>query len=182
MAVTFNAADRVGVIGGYIGGIGQILSMLGVGGGVVQPAANGNGNNCGNNCGCGNCSDNTPVSRYEQRQSDTISRLQSENAMLLADQRTDGKILELYKVIDQRFGATGQQIAQIAAEQAVVNQRVVDNMAFLSNKIDNDVSALKCYVTANYVPGVLKLPLDSICPKPQVATTTDGTATGGTGA
>lgn len=176
MAVTFNAADRVGVIGGYIGGIGQILSMLG--GGAVQPAANNN-----NNCGCGNCSDNTPVSRYEQRQSDTISRLQSENAMLLADQRTDGKILELYKVIDQRFGATGQQIAQIAAEQAVVNQRVVDNMAFLSNKIDNDVSALKCYVTANYVPGTLKLPLDSICPKPQVATTTtDGTATGGTGA
>lgn len=176
MAVTFNAADRVGVIGGYIGGIGQILSMLG--GGVVQPAANSN-----NNCGCGNCSDNTPVSRYEQRQSDTISRLQSENAMLLADQRTDGKILELYKVIDQRFGATGQQIAQIAAEQAVVNQRVVDNMAFLSNKIDNDVGALKCYVTANYVPGTLKLPLDSICPKPQVATTTtDGTTTGGTGA
>lgn len=167
MAVTFNAADRVGVIGGYIGGIGQILSMLG--GGAVQPTVN-------NNCGCGNCSDNTPVSRYEQRQSDTISRLQSENAMLLADQRTDGKILELYKVIDQRFGATGQQIAQIAAEQAVVNQRVVDNMAFLSNKIDNDVSALKCYVTANYVPGTLKLPLDSICPKPQVATTTtDGT-------
>lgn len=167
MAVTFNAADRVGVIGGYIGGIGQILSMLG--GGAVQPTVN-------NNCGCGNCSDNTPVSRYEQRQSDTISRLQSENAMLLADQRTDGKILELYKVIDQRFGTTGQQIAQIAAEQAVVNQRVVDNMAFLSNKIDNDVSALKCYVTANYVPGTLKLPLDSICPKPQVATTTtDGT-------
>lgn len=175
MAVTFNAADRVGVIGGYIGGITQILSMLG--GGAVQPAANNN-----NNCGCGNCSDNTPVSRYEQRQSDTISRLQSENAMLLADQRTDGKILELYKVIDQRFGATGQQIAQIAAEQAVVNQRVVDNMAFLSNKIDNDVSSLKCYVTANYVPGTLKLPLDSICPKPQVATTTDGTTTGGTGA
>lgn len=174
MAVTFNAADRVGVIGGYIGGITQILSMLG--GGAVQPAAN-------NNCGCGNCSDNTPVSRYEQRQSDTISRLQSENAMLLADQRTDGKILELYKVIDQRFGATGQQIAQIAAEQAVVNQRVVDNMAFLSNKIDNDVSSLKCYVVANYVPGILKMPLDSICPKPQVATTTtDGTATGGTGA
>ena len=175
MAVTFNAADRVGVIGGYIGGIGQILSMLG--GGVVQPAANSN-----NNCGYGNCNDNTPVSRYEQRQSDTISRLQSENAMLLADQRTDGKILELYKVIDQRFGATGQQIAQIAAEQAVVNQRVADNMAFLSNKIDNDVSALKCYVTANYVPGTLKLPLDSICPKPQVATTTDGAASGGTGA
>ena len=165
MAVTFNAADRVGVIGGYIGGIGQILSMLG--GGVAQPTANGN-----NNCGCGNCSDNTPVSRYEQRQSDTISRLQSENAMLLADQRTDGKILELYKVIDQRFGTTGQQIAQIAAQQAVVNQQVADNMAFLTSKINNDVASLKCYVDANFVPGVLKMPLDSICPKPQAATAT----------
>ena len=120
MAVTFNAADRVGVIGGYIGGITQILSMLG--GGVAQPAANNNNHGCG----CGNCSDNTPVSRYEQRQGETIARLQSENAMLLADQRTDGKILELYKVIDQRFGATGQQIAQIAAQQAVVNQQVAD--------------------------------------------------------
>ena len=165
MAVTFNAADRVGVIGGYIGGIGQILSMLG--GGVAQPTANGN-----NNCGCGNCSDNTPVSRYEQRQSDTISRLQSENAMLLADQRTDGKILELYKVIDQRFGTTGQQIVQIAAQQAVVNQQVADNMAFLTSKINNDVASLKCYVDANFVPGVLKMPLDSICPKPQAATAT----------
>lgn len=174
MAVTFNAADRVGVIGGYIGGITQILSMLG--GGAVQPTAN-------NNCGCGNCSDNTPVSRYEQRQSDTISRLQSENAMLLADQRTDSKILELYKVIDQRFGTTGQQIAQIAAQQAVVNQQVADNMAFLTSKIDNDVSALKCYVDANFVPGVLKMPLDSICPKPQVATTTtNGTTSGRAGA
>lgn len=170
MAVTFNAADRVGVIGGYIGGIGQILSMLG--GGVAQPAANGNGNSCGNNCGCGNCSDNAAVSRYEQRQSEAIARLQSENAMLLADQRTDGKILELYKVIDQRFGATGQQIAQIAAQQAVVNQQVADNMAFLTSKIDNDVASLKCYVDANFVPGVLKMPLDSICPKPQAATAT----------
>lgn len=166
MAVTFTAADRVGTIGGYIGGIGQILSMLG--GGVAQPAANGNGNSCG----CGNCSDNTAVSRYEQRQSEAIARLQSENAMLLADQRTDGKILELYKVIDQRFGATGQQIAQIAAQQAVVNQQVADNMAFLTSKIDNDVASLKCYVDANFVPGVLKMPLDSICPKPQAATAT----------
>ena len=166
MAVTFTAADRVGTIGGYIGGIGQILSMLG--GGVVQPAANGNGNSCG----CGNCSDNAAVSRYEQRQSEAIARLQSENAMLLADQRTDGKILELYKVIDQRFGATGQQIAQIAAQQAVVNQQVADNMAFLTSKIDNDVASLKCYVDANFVPGVLKMPLDSICPKPQAATAT----------
>lgn len=165
MAVTFNAADRVGVIGGYIGGIGQILSMLG--GGVAQPAANSN-----NNCGCGNCSDNTPVSRYEQRQSEAIARLQSENAMLLGDQRTDSKILELYKVIDQRFGATGQQIAQIAAQQAVVNQQVADNMAFLTSKINNDVASLKCYVDANFVPGVLKMPLDSICPKPQAATAT----------
>lgn len=172
MAVTFTAADRVGTIGGYIGGIGQILSMLGLGGGVAQPAANGNGNSCGNNCGCGNCSDNAAVSRYEQRQSETIARLQSENAMLLGDQRTDSKILELYKVIDQRFGATGQQIAQIAAQQAVVNQQVADNMAFLTSKIDTTAASLKCYVDANFVPGVLKMPLDSICPKPQAATAT----------
>lgn len=99
MAVTFNAADRVGVIGGYIGGIGQILSMLG--GGVAQPAANNNGNH---GCGCGSCSDNTPVSRYEQRQGETISRLQSENAMLLADtgetQRVFDRMLE-----DSRVGS-----------------------------------------------------------------------------
>lgn len=29
MAVNFNAADRVGVIGGYIGGIGQLLNWAG---------------------------------------------------------------------------------------------------------------------------------------------------------
>lgn len=43
MAVNFTAADRVGVVGGYIGGIGQLLGMI--------PGLFG-----GANCGAGVCS------------------------------------------------------------------------------------------------------------------------------
>ena len=165
MAVTFNAADRVGVVGGYIGGIGQILQMLG--GGV--PAGN------WTNTGCGSCSENTAVNRFELQQEQTISRLQSERDMLLSDQRNDGKMLDLYKYFDGKLGETNRELANIAANQAVINQRVTDNLAFLDSKIDSSKKEVLCYVNGNFVPGKLVMPLDSICPAAQPASTTTAT-------
>lgn len=162
MAVNFTAADRVGSIGGYMGGISALAGMLGFGG-------------CnGYNSGC--CSENTPVTRYEQEQSDEISKLRSERDSLLISQQTDAKILEVWKEIDKRSSATGQEIASLAANQAVINQKVTDNLAFIDQKIDNTKKEILCYVNATFVPGKLVMPLDAICPAAQPASTTPTTA------
>ncbi len=160
MAINFTAADRVGAIGGYIGGIGQILGTLGatLGGGASGAV----------------CSENTPVSRYELEQEGRIAELRSERDALVLGKETDSKILDLYKAMDQRFSALGQELAQLAANQAVVNQKVTDNLAFVDSKIDATKKETLCYVNATFVPGKLVMPLDSICPPAQAAT---GTAT-----
>lgn len=161
MAVNFTAADRVGVVGGYIGGIGQLLGMLPViTGGTAQAAQV--------------CSENTPVTRYELAQEGKIAELRSERDALVLGKETDSKILDLYKAMDQRFGALGQELAQLAANQAVINQKVTDNLAFVDSKIDATKKETLCYVNATFVPGKLVMPLDSICPPAQAAT---GTAT-----
>lgn len=176
MAVTFSAADRVGVVGGYIGGIGQILQFLG--GGMAPANANTNNGNgrCNGNCN-ENCSENTMVNRFELQQEQIISRLQSERDMLLADQRNDGKMLDLYKYFEGKLAETNKVLAEVAGNQAVINQRVTDNLAFLDTKIASAKAEVLCYVNGNFVPGKLVMPLDSICPAAQPATATTTTTT-----
>lgn len=123
------------------------------------------------------CSENTMVSRYELEQERKISQLQSEKDMLLSDSRTDKKILELYQYIEQqftkdrentsaRFTETGRTIADLAANQAVINQRVTDNLSFVDSKIDNSVAALYKEIECKTLPLEKKVPLSSICPQP----------------
>ena len=108
MAVNFTAADRVGVVGGYIGGISALLN------GMLF-----NNPNCGtayNMNGC--CSENTPVSRFELEQEQKIMELTSRNSLL-----------------------ESENINQVAAAQAVTNQKLTDDMAFIRNDFDNKLSA-----------------------------------------
>lgn len=161
-----NAGLTTGVIGTALGvlngGLGNLL-------GGVNPAAV--------------CSENTPVSRYELEQAEKINQLQSEKDALLSDQRTDGKILELYRYMEQqftkdrentsaRFTATGREIADLAANQAVVNQRVTDNLSFVDSKIGNVYKDMECGFRSLYkeiecktLPLEKKIPIDSICPE-----------------
>lgn len=130
MAVNFTAADRVGSIGGYIGGISALAGMLGFGGC--------NGYNMG---GC--CSENTPVSRFELEQENRIAKLESEKALLEAENGTDAKMLEMYKYVDSRLNAQEQQMAQIAAAQAVTNQKLADDVKFFQHDLDAKIAAEK---------------------------------------
>ena len=102
-----------------------------------------------------------------------IAELRSERDALVLGKETDGKILDLYKAMDQRYSALSQEFAQLAANQAVINQKVTDNLAFIDSKIDAAKKETLCYVNATFVPGKLVMPLDSICPPAQAA----GTAT-----
>lgn len=175
------ASKGVANAGLTTGIIGTALGLLN--GGLGNNFMN-NGNNCGYNgynsyngqCG-GMCSENTPVSRYELEQERKISQLQSEKDMLLSDNKTDAKILELYKYIEQqftkdrenvsaRFTETGRTIADLAANQAVINQRVTDNLSFVDSKIDNEVKALYKEIECKTLPLEKKVPLTSICPQP----------------
>ena len=83
---TFTAADRVGSVGGYIGGISALSGILNniVGG-------------MGAMSGCGN-SGNMPISRYEATLLQENAAKDSEIAILKADKYTDEKLTEdVYK-------------------------------------------------------------------------------------
>lgn len=116
----------------------------------------------------------------------TISALESKIAKLEAEKYTDGVGIDLYKEIvaksnaeDAKINANYVELAKAIADldkrAAVERQQTIDNFAFLNNKIDNCKQEVMCYVNGNFVPGKLVMPLDSICPPAQPATTTPTT-------
>lgn len=155
MAVTFTTADRVGSIGGYIGGITSLLGMLGSGGAMVA----------------GSSADLD----HRFAQAERISTLIGERDMLLSDQRNDGKMLELYKYLDAKDKAQSEALAEFKAHQAVVNAQVSANIAVAQS----DIARLRATVG-----GLTKtvIPIDNICPEPAVATPTAATGGGGASA
>ena len=116
----------------------------------------------------------------------TISALESKIAKLESERYTDGIGIELYKEIIKESNANDNKIqanyierakavADLDKRAAVERQQTVDNFAFLNNRIDNCKQEVMCYVNATFVPGKLVMPLDSICPPAQPATTTPTT-------
>lgn len=91
-------------------------------------------------CG-GECSENTPAMRFDLEQSERISEKQARIDQLETSREIDSKILELYRHVDERFRQTGESIAQIAAAQAVTNQRVSDDLKFVQADLDNKIAA-----------------------------------------
>lgn len=91
-------------------------------------------------CG-GECSENTPVTRFDLEQAEKIAEKQARIDQLETSQEIDAKILDLYRLVDERFRQTGESIAQIAAAQAVTNQRVSDDLKFVQADIDNKIAA-----------------------------------------
>lgn len=144
-----NAALTTGIIGtaaaALNGSLGNILGGFMNNGNAVNTAllaamAANNGTLGGCHCN-GGCSENQPVNRYELAQEQRIAALESQNALLRADQNTDRKILEVYKNVEERLNATNRELAQIAAAQAVTNQRLTDDMRFIKADLDNKIAA-----------------------------------------
>lgn len=142
------AALTTGIIGtaaaALNGGLGNILGGFMNNGNAVNTAllaamAANNGVLGGCNCN-NNCSDNQPVNRYELAQEQRIAALESQNALLQADKNTDAKILDVYKNIETRLNATNQQLAQLAAAQAVTNQKLADDMRFIQSDLDSKIA------------------------------------------
>lgn len=119
MALNFTAADRVGGIGGYIGGIATLLSMAG--------GINANG-----------CSEGDHVvNRYEAGQSAEIAALKADIKLRDANTYTDKKMLDLYQYMDSRLRGVEGQISA----QAVVNAQITANISCMQNAL-NTLSGL----------------------------------------
>lgn len=74
------------------------------------------------------CSENTPVTRWDLQQSQEMQDLKSENALLKADKYTDQKIVEAYKDLQGQIKDVAAEVrankdaqAEINREQAVYN-------------------------------------------------------------
>lgn len=163
------ASQGVGVSGLTLGIIGTSLALL-----------NGGNNGCGcnggsllsnlfgrgGNCGCASTSHDTRIigaleaelaKEKAERYADSIGIATFKEAKAMSD-KNDAQIQANYKEL-------AQFVAQLDKQIAVDKQATQDNFAFLNNRIDEKARELRCYVDATFVPGVLKMPLDSICPE-----------------
>ena len=147
-------------LGLAIPGTVALVNQLTGGNGLFGGLLNGGNNNCQN----------------------IISALESELAREKAERYADSIGIATFKEaqtmvekVQNSVTQLAQYVALLDKNQAVENQRITDNFAFLNNKIDTTDSATRCYVNATFVPGKLVMPLDSICPAAQPAS---GTANG----
>ena len=146
-------------LGLAIPGTVALVNQLTGGNGLFGGVLNGGNNNCQN----------------------IISALESELAREKAERYADSIGIATFKESQQmvdKLQGTVTQLAQFVAEldkkQAVESQRIIDNFAFLNNKIDESNKSMRCYVDATFVPGKLVMPLDSICPAAQPASGSTG--------
>ena len=143
MAVNFTAADRIGGIGGYIGGISALLNggILGGMGGQV-------------------CGDNMPISRYEASMMNQLSEKDSKISLLEADKYTDQKIVEAYKDLAGQISALSEKVQHNKDEQYGINL----NQAVLNGTTGAAISCIQGQIAQ--LQGLTKVvvPNSSVCP------------------
>lgn len=133
MALNFTAADRVGGIGGYIGGIATLLNMAG----GIAPANSGSDND-------------HVVSRYEAAQSAEIAALKADNKLRDANTRTDEKMLEVYKYVDGRLRGIESQLC----DQRVYNATNNATINCIANQVNQLLGMTKIVIPNSSVcPG-----------------------------
>lgn len=156
--VSFTAADRVGSIGGYIGGIATLLGGLG---------------------GLTGCQGGDYVSKEAFEMQTKLTAAEKENAILAADLSSEKKMVEVYNAATNRINTVREelsgrildlerQVASNAAAQGVINCSVQSGLAVANSQIAQLMS-----LTA------LRIPNTSVCPgwgavkvTPEITTTT----------
>ena len=149
-----------------VAGAGLGLGIAGTALGLMA----GNGG-LGNLFGTGNCGCNEDhfVNRYEAAQSARIAELETEVKLRDSNIYTDGKILELYKYVDGKFGCIESELCQ----QRVFNATNTSAIGCLNAQIAQLMALTKTVI-----------PADNICPQPmpQYNSWTAPTATAAAGA
>lgn len=144
---TFTVADRVGSIGGYVGGISALSGML--------------GNILGGGTGCYNaCPDNQPISRYDAAIMQELTAKDSKIALLEADKYTDEKLTEVYKDLNAQVSALKAQIQANKDEQYQINLQQATY-----NGVNNaTISCMQNQITQLMSLTKLVVPNASVCP------------------
>ena len=150
MAVNFNAADRVGVIGGYIGGIGQLLNWAG---GMCPNPAGAN---------CVSAVEDRCVTRHEL---DLIREIQNKDAALSianSENYTDKKLTEVYAALANRDKDINAKIDANYREQAAIN------LTQATYNASNNAAIACMQNQINVLVGMTKtvIPDANICPAP----------------
>ena len=150
MAVNFNAADRVGVIGGYIGGIGQLLNWAG--GMCPNPAG----------VNCVSAVEDRCVTRHEL---DLIREIQNKDAALSianSENYTDKKLTEVYAALANRDKDINAKIDANYREQAAIN------LTQATYNASNNAAIACMQNQINVLVGMTKtvIPDANICPAP----------------
>lgn len=114
----------------------------------------------------GNCND-ALVSRYELSQANRIAELETEVKLRDSNIYTDGKILELYKYVDGKFGGVEAQLC----EQRVYNATNTAAIACIQGQVAQLMGLTK-----------LVVPNTSVCPGWGNVTVTPATTTTAAGA
>lgn len=138
MAINFTAADRVGGIGGYIGGIATLLGGNGINGLLGNPRA-------------GECESDHHVTRYEAEKDAKIAKLETDIKLRDANTYTDNKLVEVYKYVDGKLSTVEAQLCQ----QSVVNAQVTANLSCLQNQVATLSGMTKTVI-----------PISNVCPEP----------------
>lgn len=133
---------------------------------------------------------------YAQTYEGKIGQLESEIAYLQAENYADKVGSEIYRTLDNKIEANLEKlygfVIDLDKRTALNTQGLHYENVITNNKIDcccdkmnikfeyenrlrdlADASIIS-YVNATFIPGVLKLPITSICPQPAAATTTTG--------
>lgn len=139
----FTVADRVGGIGGYIGGISAILGMLGNGYGAMPAAA----------------APGAPsfVTKDELNMAMTIAGKDSEIAMLKSEQNTEVKIADVYERLITRINADRNAQMEWNATQSVNNAQMSAAIAVNANSI-GAIQGILGQITKTVIPN------SSVCP------------------
>ena len=91
------------------GNLGVTLGAIGTGLGILNGNGNGILGGILGNGRCG-CSEDHMINRYEAAQSARIAELETEVKLRDSNIYTDGKILELYKYVDGKFGCIEREL------------------------------------------------------------------------
>lgn len=131
MSVNFTTADRIGGIGGYIGGISALLGNGGILGGY--------------------CENDRPVSRYEMNLLKESMAKDSEISLLKSEQNTEVKIADVYERLITRINADRAAQQEVNAAQAVYNATNASTVGVINNQVAQLMALTKLVVPADNV-------------------------------
>lgn len=131
MAVNFTSADRVGTIGGYIGGISALLGNGGILGGYAE--------------------NDRPITRYEMNLLKESMAKDSEIALLKSEQNTEVKIADVYERVMTRVNADRAAQAECNAAQAVYNATNGATVATINAQVAQLMAMTKMVIPADNV-------------------------------